>query len=136
MSARIVPVVPAGVAPGNGYSHAVVATGPLVVVSGQVALDADGALVGPGDPLAQTEQVFRNLEAVLAAAGVGFADVVKLTYFLTDAAMLPVVREVRDRYVDTARPPASSAVQVAALFRDDVLIEVEALAVRPEGPAD
>ncbi|GAA2121769.1 RidA family protein [Kitasatospora saccharophila] len=120
---------PPGVAPGTGYTQVVTGTGRLVQVSGQVAFDEHGELVGPGDPEAQAGQVFENLRRCLAAAGAGFADVVKFTVFVTDVAYLPAVRKARDEHVDTARPPASSAVQVAALFRPDVLIEVEALAV-------
>ncbi|WP_282206695.1 RidA family protein [Kitasatospora fiedleri] len=120
---------PPGVAPGTGYTQVVTGTGRLVQVSGQVAFDERGDLVGPGDPAAQARQVFENLRRCLAAAGAGFPDVVKFTVFVTDVAYLPAIREVRDEYVDTARPPASSAVQVAALFRPEVLIEIEALAV-------
>lgn len=123
-------------APGFGYSHAVAATGRVVAIAGQVAMDAEGNLVGPGDPAAQAEQVFENLQRALAAAGATFADVIKLGYFLTDVAFLPAVREVRDRYLDTERPPASTAVQVAALFRPEFLLEIEAWAVIPEGERD
>jgi len=120
---------PDGVAPGNGYTNVVTGSGRLVAVSGQVALAADGTVVGLGDPEAQARQVFENLGRCLAAAGASFADVIKLTYFLTDVAHLPVVRVVRDEFVDTAAPPASSAVQVAALFRPEFLLEIEAFAI-------
>lgn len=120
---------PDGVAPGNGYTNVVTGTGRLVAVSGQVALAADGTVVGLGDPEAQARQVFENLRRCLTAAGASFADVIKLTYFLTDVAHLPVIRGVRDQFVDTAAPPASSAVQVAALFRPEFLLEIEALAI-------
>jgi uncharacterized protein YxjI len=99
------------------------------VVPGQVALDPTGALVGPGDIRAQARQVFDNLEAALQAVGAGFQQVVKLTYYLVDATQLPVVREVRDQYVNTRQPPASTAVEVRRLVRDDLLLEVEAIAV-------
>lgn len=122
---------PDGVAPGSGYSHVVIGTGRIAVISGQVALDADGELVGAGDPGAQARQVFENLRRCLAAAGATFDQVVKLTYYVTDTADLPAVREARDACVDTARPPASTAVQVSALYRPDLLLEVEALAVLP-----
>jgi enamine deaminase RidA (YjgF/YER057c/UK114 family) len=122
-------LAPEGMAPGRGYSHAVAASGRLVAIAGQVAMDQDGNLVGAGDPKAQAQQVFENLRLALAAAGATFADVVKLTFFLTDVAYLPAVREVRDQFIDTGRPPASTAVQVAALFRPEFLLEVEALAV-------
>ncbi|WP_328583999.1 RidA family protein [Streptomyces sp. NBC_00370] len=120
---------PEGVAPGNGYSHVVYGTGTFVAVSGQCAFDGDGKLVGEGDAAAQARQVFENLRRCLAAAGATFADVVKLTYFVTDVAHLPAIRIARDEVVDTARPPASSAIQVAALFRPELLLEIEAFAV-------
>lgn len=112
----------------NGYSHvAVVAAGSrLIHTSGQVAIDADGKV--PDGLEAQTRLVFQNLEAVLASAGAGWGDVVKLTYFVTEVDELPVVRRVRDEFVDVTRPPASSLVRVAGLFRPGLLIEVEAVA--------
>jgi enamine deaminase RidA (YjgF/YER057c/UK114 family) len=120
---------PDGVRPGIGYSHGVAAAGRLVAIAGQVAMDEHGELVGPSDPNAQAERVFENLRRVLAAAGATFADIIKFGIFVTDIDFLPVVREVRDRYIDTAQPPASTAVQVAALFRPGYLLEIEALAV-------
>jgi len=112
----------------NGFSHAVVvASGSrLVHTSGQVAIDADGNV--PDGWEAQTRLVFRNLGNVLASAGATWADVVKLTFFVTDVDAVAVVRRVRDEFVDVTRPPASSLVRVAGLFRDDLLIEVEAVA--------
>ncbi|WP_314174368.1 RidA family protein [Streptomyces winkii] len=120
---------PHGVAPGNGYSHVVWGDGRFVAVSGQIALDENGDLVGPGDPAAQARQVFVNLRRCLAAAGAGFDDVVKFTFFTTDVAVLPAVREARDACIDVERPPASTAVQVSSLVRPDLLLEVEAFAV-------
>jgi len=122
-------ITPPDVAPGFGYSHVVAATGRLIAISGQVALDESGRLVGPGDPEAQARQVFENLRRCLAAADVTFADVVKLTIYVTDLATMAAVRAVRDEYVDTARPPASSAVQVAGLVLPELLLEIDALAV-------
>lgn len=120
---------PDGVAAGNGYSHVVTGPGRWVAISGQVPLDAAGEVVGVGDPEAQARQVFANLQACLTAAGATFADVVKLNFFVTDIGVLPAVRLARDDYVDTANPPASTAVQVVALFRPEILLEVEAYAV-------
>lgn len=120
---------PAGMAPGNGYSHAVVATGRVVAIAGQVAMDERGELVGEGDPWVQTERVFENLRLALAAAGATFAEVIKFGIFTTDISILPVVRVVRDRHVDIDNPPASTAFQVGALFRPGYLLEIEALAV-------
>jgi enamine deaminase RidA (YjgF/YER057c/UK114 family) len=102
-------------------------------VSGQVAIGEDGQLVGPGDPAAQARQVFENLRRCLAAAGLSFAEVIKLTYYLTDVAHLPAVRTVRDEFIDTARLPASTAVQVVALARPEFLLEVEAFALAGDG---
>ena len=114
----------------TGYSHVVeVTAGRPVYVAGQVALDRTGALVGPGDIRAQTRQVFDNLRTALQAVGARFDQVVKLNYYLVDATQLPVVREVRDEYLNPQRLPASTAVEVRRLFRDDLLIEVEAVAV-------
>jgi len=103
--------------------------GRVVAISGQVALDENGQLVGAGDLEAQARQVFANLDRALAAAGASFADVIKLSFYLTDISRIAVVRPVRDEYVDTARPPASTAVQVGALFMPGLEIEVEAWAV-------
>jgi enamine deaminase RidA (YjgF/YER057c/UK114 family) len=122
-------IAPEGVAAGRGYSQVVTGRGRLVVVSGQVAQDERGELVGPGDPAAQARQVFENLGGCLAAAGAGFGDVVKLGFFVVDVADLPAVRAARDAVIDTANPPASTAVQVAALFAPGYLIEVEAWAL-------
>ncbi|WP_256106950.1 RidA family protein [Streptomyces sp. ODS05-4] len=125
---------PEGIAPASGYSHVVWGSGRFIAISGQCALDEHGEVVGEGDVAAQACQVFENLRRCLAAAGAGFGDVLKLTYYVTDAAHLPAVRAARDEVIDTRRPPASSAVQVSALFRPDLLVEIEAYAVLPEGP--
>jgi enamine deaminase RidA (YjgF/YER057c/UK114 family) len=111
----------------------VTGAGRLVAVSGQVAQDAAGGLVGVGDPEAQARQVFENLRRCLASAGAGFDDVVKLTWFVTDMAMMPVFRKVRAEFIGGDRLPASSAVQVAALFRPELVLEVEALAIVADG---
>jgi enamine deaminase RidA (YjgF/YER057c/UK114 family) len=126
---------PAGLATNPGYSHVVVASGPLVFVSGQVAFDATGELVGPGDLAAQTRQVLANVEACLTEAGAGWPDVVKLGWYVQDAAHVQTVRDVRDEILGPAlqrRPmPASTLIEVANLFRDDLLIEVDAVAALP-----
>lgn len=123
---------PDGVLPATSYTHVVTGTGRLVAVSGQIALDEQGELVGEGDPAAQARQVFENLRRCLAAVGAGFGDVIKLTYFLTDMSQLPAVRRARDEVLDPGRLPASSAVQVVSLVDPRLLVEIEALAVVPE----
>jgi enamine deaminase RidA (YjgF/YER057c/UK114 family) len=114
----------------TGYTHVVeVTAGRPVYIAGQVAFDRTGALVGPGDFRAQARQVFDNLRAALQSVGASFEQVVKLNIYLLDATQLPALREVRDEYVNTAQPPASTAVEVRRLARDDLLIEVDAVAV-------
>ncbi|MEU0658500.1 RidA family protein [Streptomyces lavendulocolor] len=116
-------------APSSGYTHVVSGRGRLAAIAGQMAFDTEGELVGPGDPVAQARQVFTNMERCLAAAGATFDDVVKLTYYVTDIAFVPDVLAVRDEFVGTRRPPASTVVQVVALYRPDLLLEVDALAL-------
>jgi enamine deaminase RidA (YjgF/YER057c/UK114 family) len=117
-----------------GYSHvASIPAGRLVWTSGQVPLDADGNAAPANDWEAQARLAFQNTGRALSAAGAGWPDVVKLTIYVTDVSELTTIRRVRDEFVDTANPPTSSLVQVAGLFRPDLLIEVEAVAWRPEG---
>jgi enamine deaminase RidA (YjgF/YER057c/UK114 family) len=113
-----------------GYSHVVsIPAGRLVWTSGQLGLDVAGAVPNGWD--AQTRSVLTNVGRALRAAGADWPDVVKLTFFVVDVSALPVIRQVRDEFVDTTRPPTSSLVQVAGLARPDVLIEVEAVAWVP-----
>ncbi|MFE6429241.1 MULTISPECIES: RidA family protein [Streptomyces] len=120
---------PEGVAPAAQYTHVVLGTGTFVAVSGQLALDEDGKVVGEGDAEAQARQVFENLRRCLAAAGASFDDVVKLTFFVTDMAHMSAIRQARAEHIPDDRLPAASAVQVAALVRPEFLMEIEALAV-------
>ena len=125
-------IQPEGLARVTSYTQVVTAgPGRLVIVSGQVAYDANGQLVGAGDLRAQTQQVFENLRLALAAAGAGFAHVVKLTIFVVNyqPAHRDAIVEVRDQFVVRDRPPASTLVGVQALARPEILIEIEALAV-------
>jgi reactive intermediate/imine deaminase len=119
--------------PSPGYSQAVEARGGRIIyVAGQVAVDRLGKAVGEGDMRAQAQQTFENLKATLEASGARFENVVKLNYYLADITQLSVVREVRDKFINAANPPASTAVEVKRLFREPFLIEVEAVAVVPE----
>jgi enamine deaminase RidA (YjgF/YER057c/UK114 family) len=125
-------LVPTTMPKSIGYSQlARVTGGTTVFVAGQVALDREGNLVGKDDFRAQIRQVFENLKAAVAAAGGTFHDVIKLNSYFLDLAHLPVFREVRDNYVNLENPPASTALQVARLFRPEFLVEVEAIAVIP-----
>lgn len=103
-----------------------------VYISGQIALDRQGNLVGLNDMGAQAEQVFQNLQAVLAAVHASFEDVVRLTYFIVDISQIQAVREARNRYLNPARLPASTAVEVRQLGRPEFLLEIEAIAVLNE----
>jgi len=110
---------------------ATVRGGKTIYVSGQVALDEKGELVGRGDLRAQTRKVFENLELALAAAGAGFENLIKMNYYIVGyrPEHLAPIREVRSEYLSRTHPPASTLVGVEALFQDGVLIEVEAIAV-------
>jgi enamine deaminase RidA (YjgF/YER057c/UK114 family) len=113
-----------------GYSHlAKVNFGKPLFIAGQVALDPAGNLMGAGDFRAQARQVFENLKTAVEAVGGSFRDIVKLNVYVVDRSLLPQYREIRDLYIDVQHPPASTAVEVAALFRPEFLIEVDAVAV-------
>jgi enamine deaminase RidA (YjgF/YER057c/UK114 family) len=90
-------------------------------------------VVGKGDFRAQVEHTFENLRVALSAAGATFKDVVKITYFVVDLKpeLVPVIRDVRRKYLDPDYPPASTLVGVAALVVPDWLIEIELVAVVP-----
>ena len=98
-------------------------------VSGQVALDAEGQVVGVGDFEAQARQVFMNIGVALAAADMTIRHVVRLGLCVTDMAHLAILCRVRDEVVDTDRPPASTLVQVAGLIHPDLLFEADVIAV-------
>ena len=125
---------PSTISTPKGYSHVVaidLGNCTLVIISGQVALDKSGNLVGKDDLVLQAEQVFRNIKECVTSAGGTMNDLVKLSYFMLDVGQIQKVREARDRYINTKKPPASTLVQVSKLFREDVLIEIEATAVIP-----
>jgi enamine deaminase RidA (YjgF/YER057c/UK114 family) len=119
----------------RGYTQVVETTGPgrTVYLSGQLGMTPGGAFAGaPGDFRAQATQCFENLNAGLKSVGAGFEHVVKITNFFVDMAHLPAFFEVRDAYVNTKAPPASTAIQVGRLAREGALFEVEAVAVIPD----
>jgi 2-iminobutanoate/2-iminopropanoate deaminase len=116
--------------PISHYAHAVRAEGPLLFVSGVVPVDEDGGLVGGDDVVEQARAVFRNLGAVLAAGGATFADVVKVSVFLTNVDDRPLINPVRQEVFGAARP-ASTLVEVGRLAVPGAMIEVEAIAVVP-----
>ncbi len=125
-------LAPKGLAINPAYSHVAVASGARTIyIAGQVAIDESGAVVGKGDLAAQTEQVMRNLERCLAAAGATFEHVVKITTFVVDYTpeMRPVIGKARGAFFANRPPPASTLVGVSALALPEWMIEIEAIAV-------
>lgn len=116
-------------ATGGLYSQAVKAKG-LLFISGQVALDKAGNLVGKGDITFQTQQVMENLKATLEAAGCTFKDVIRISIFLANLDDRPKFHEVRKRYFKQSLP-ASTLLVVKSLANKDFLVEVEAVAQLP-----
>ena len=115
--------------PAGDYSQGVkVGKGTLVVISGQVAWDTQGTLVGKGDIRAQARQVFENLKHMLASAGATFKDVVKLGIFLKNLEDFAAFREVRSQYLTPPFPPTTLLI-VKSLAREEWLLEIEAMAV-------
>ncbi|GAA2144797.1 RidA family protein [Actinomadura napierensis] len=117
--------------PNPFYSHtAHVTAGPMLYVSGQIALTEDGKVDAPGDMARQSEVIFSLLERILAAHGAGFADVVNVRTFVTDLSRVAEYGAVRQRYFP-GTAPTSTTVEVARLFHPDALLEVEVVAALP-----
>jgi 2-iminobutanoate/2-iminopropanoate deaminase len=114
-----------------GQTNLVEVAGPvkIIYIAGQIANNKDGILVGT-DMKTQAEQVFKNIEAALTAAGAKFSDVVKTTTMVTDIAQMQTIRDTRDRYFGDT-PPANTIMQVVHLIRPEAVIEIEAVAVVP-----
>lgn len=116
-------------APVGPYNQAIVATGKMLFVSGQISIDpTTNQLAHTGDVAKQTELVMSNLAAILQSAGATFADVVKTGVFLKDMNDFATVNEVYARYFDEATAPARACVEVARLPKD-VLVEIDCIAV-------
>lgn len=122
------------------YSHGMVAPGgEIVVVAGQVGMDRRGRLTGPGDVVAQTRQTFENIRAVLEAAGSTMRQVARFQTFLTHAAdiegFMQARREVFPRYFPDGVYPPNTILVVSRLVQPELLVEIEAMAVKPAGGA-
>jgi enamine deaminase RidA (YjgF/YER057c/UK114 family) len=116
-----------------GYTQVVDARGGRTVyIAGQVSLDAEGQVVGKDDFEAQARQMFQNIQAGLESVGLNFNHVVKLGIFITDFSHRATLRKVRDEFVNTQHPPASTLVQVSALFMPELMVEADAIAVAAE----
>lgn len=116
----------------RGYTHVVTVAGAgkLIFISGQVAVDKAGQLVGPGDLKAQTRQAAANLKAALAAAGATAADIVKTNTYIVNYKQsdYAAMREARAELFPAGEPPASTLVGVTSLAVDGLLVEMEAIA--------
>lgn len=121
--------VPGLAEPLSHYTDAV-RFGNLLFVSGAAPVDENGRLVGEGDVVAQARQVHLNLEKVLAHAGASFADVLKVTVFLTDVEDRAKVNDVRQDFFGSAYP-ASTLIEVSALAVPGMLVEIEAVVGLP-----
>ncbi len=123
---------PNTIAPPRGYSHVVETSAPgrTIYVAGQLGLDPSGKM--QEGFRAQAVQAFENIKAALAAVGADWSHVVKINVYFTDIADLQTYFEVRNTFVNTAAPPASTAVQISKLARDGALFEIEAVAVLPQ----
>ena len=116
-------------APVGPYNQAIAATGQMLFVAGQIPLDPQsGAMVGEGDVAQQTEQVMKNLSAILSVAGASFESVVKTTVFLADMNDFAAMNAVYAKYFDESTAPARACVQAARLPKD-VSVEIECIAI-------
>lgn len=123
---------PDGMVKPGAYTPAISVTGgKTVYISGQVSQDGQGNIVGQGDLLAQTQQVYKNLGIALAASGASFADVVKLNVYVVNykPEHRAVLQSVREKHVSKDNPPASTLIGVQALARPEFMVEIEAVAV-------
>ena len=123
---------PTSLCPTFGWTHVVASSGVRTIhISGQVGIDATGKVIVPGDLMRQTDQAFENVRLALAAVGATFRDVVNTRLYVVGLKPehVPIIREVRSRYVDATHPPASTLVGVTALVGPEWLIEIEATAV-------
>ena len=126
---------PASVSTPQGYSHSVeinLGNCKMVIISGQIALDDKGNLVGKDNLAAQTEQVFANIKNIVVESGGTMDDVIKIDIFMTDISQVQTMRDVRNKFLSQQKPPTSTLVQVSKLVRDDLLIEIEATVIIPK----
>ncbi len=116
-------------APVGPYNQAISASGNIIFIAGQIALDPQtGDIVGSSDVALQTEQVMKNIAAILTEAGADWSNVVKTSVFLTDLANFATVNQVYGKYFEEATAPARACVEVSRLPKD-VLVEIECIAV-------
>jgi enamine deaminase RidA (YjgF/YER057c/UK114 family) len=130
-TANVQRINPSTLSAPHGYTHVItVDGGRTVYIAGQVPLDQHGQLVGAGDFAAQVRQTFENLKAALVAGGSSFSDVVQMTTYVTDMSQIDTYRKIRNEYM-TGPLPTATLVEVKGLFRKEVMLEVNAVAVVP-----
>jgi len=112
-----------------GFSHAIKKKGTPVYIAGELALDIDGKLVGEGDIRAQMAQVYKNLEAVVEAAGGTKEDIVRITTYTTDLEYRDTIMEMRREFFSAGKMPTSTFLVVAGLARPEFLVEMDAVAI-------
>ena len=124
---------PAGLDKPPGYTPVVEMTGPgrVIYVSGQLGVSGGKLAGGPGDFRAQAVKAFENLRVALAEVGADFRHVVKMNSYLTDMSHLKTLREVRDTFLNTAAPPASTTIEIPKLAREGAMFEIDVVAVLP-----
>lgn len=123
---------PATMPPPHGYSQVIKyeGSGKMIFISGQVAADISGKIIGIGSLEEQAHQTFANIKNGLEAAGGGMEHIVKLNNYLKEISQIQVVRRVRDMYINIQFPPASTTIQT--VFDDEnLLIEIDAIAIIP-----
>lgn len=125
---------PPGLAPSPGYTHAVVRRGTPVFVTGQIALDEHGVLVGRGDIAAQVAQVWRNIALACAGLDATLADIVKITTYTTSRMHLEAIGAERRKHFTAGSFPASTFLVVSELASPDYLVEIEPILILPEKP--
>ncbi|MBC7826885.1 MAG: RidA family protein [Chitinophagaceae bacterium] len=119
----------------GGYSHSGeidLGNSKMILISGQVALDSKGNVVGKDDFKKQAEQVFLNIKDIVENAGGTMDNIVKTGIFLVDISQVSTFRHIRNKFINIKSPPTSTLVQVSKLFRDDLLLEIEATAIIPK----
>ena len=130
---------PTSLAKPTGYAHGVLASGTLLFLAGQTGMDANGRITTPGDLVGQFRQALANMKAVLVEGGGQMSDVVKLTLFVTDKrgyrAQLKTIGEAYRAFFGHYYP-AMTLVEVKSLFDDEALIEIDGIAMLPEGRPD
>ena len=127
-------VDPPGLALSAGYTHAVVRHGTPVFVTGQIALDEFGQLVGQGDIAAQVAQVWRNISLACAGLGASLADIVKITTYTTSRMHLEAIADERRKHFTAGAFPASTFLVVSELASPEYLVEIEPILILPEQP--